>query len=433
MLGELFDSACFARSPPGATRCGRAISIAWGTRQVFINTSIFPDPAKLSFSLFFFLAYPSICNAPLLDRAQHHTTSRAASRTASIHHLIGTLHRLIPASRILSLVTPSLRCCIKIKDVAVSAPVHRCIPVTMSSDIKVTRASPGTHKFTKRELTHINRNDYSRLNSSPSSCHVNCLCPETDFHGLDLTSGLRHHVGGLEIQNNSWNASIKVAVPSRLAESLERNLSNLNNRGAGGDTRHDRVKWARRDILSKFDDDSVLLDMTSDDEEDLNAIMRTEHPTSVCYLLMRNPIALPKVYTDWSPMNTEIALYGDGLRLVFKDSSNRALIKVVVGDSDESTFKPSSTTVAAPRPQRTPTPVTPMKRKTADPRHQERASAQSDSSVNPFKQARVDPEMPIDAKRAPSAQNASTSIVDTKIYGKTDSHLIHIAEFLSLY
>lgn len=74
-----------------------------------------------------------------------------------------------------------------------------------------------------------------------------------------------------------------------------------------------------------------------------------------------------------------------------------------------------------------------MKRKTVDPRHEERASAQSEPSANPFKQARVDHEMTIEAKRASSAQKASTSIVDTKIYGKTDSHPAHTASILPLY
>lgn len=154
------------------------------------------------------------------------------------------------------------------------------------------------------------------------------MCPETDLPDLDLASGVRHHIGGLEIQNNSWNASIKVAVPSRLAQSLYRMILNLEHNGARGDTRLERVKWARKDILSKFDHESVLLDITSDDEEALNRTMRTEYHMDACYLLTRNTTALPKVYTDWSPSNTELALTGDGLRLVFKDSSKRALIRL---------------------------------------------------------------------------------------------------------
>ncbi|KAF2994896.1 hypothetical protein E8E14_001207 [Neopestalotiopsis sp. 37M] len=176
--------------------------------------------------------------------------------------------------------------------------------------------------------------------------------------------------------------------------------------------------------MSKYEDNCVLLNLTSEDEKDLDSMQ--ENDLDITELLRRVPAALPKVYKDWAPHKTQLHITSDGMRILLRDSAKRVLIKAIVGNFKEENTPNNNqgpnitSTLAMPaeRHIQQPAPSTPSQRKTTDNQHRDRviAAPSETSRPNPFKQAKIQRELFVDVKRAPSGQDANKSILDSKVY-----------------
>lgn len=216
-------------------------------------------------------------------------------------------------------------------------------------------------------------------------------------------------------------------------------MFNPNQNSTGGAQSRDRAKSARKEIMSKYLGGGVLLDLTTDKEEYLRRVMNTDE--DIGSMLMGNTRAMPKAYMDWNPYHSELAISGNGLRLVLKDNAKRAFVKILVGDFDEAALKkdtngsvnklgdgsasaPIDLTISELEP------MTPAKRKAED---KGRVAAAAAKVPHPFKQARIQRDLTVDVAHGPLAQNAKTRMLDSKVYGKTNSHPAPIAPIQFLY
>lgn len=262
------------------------------------------------------------------------------------------------------------------------------------------------------------------------------VCPATDHFNLDLGK-TRAYTGGIEIaRRNAFEGSLKAAIPSKLAAELYVLMFNPNQNSTGGAQSRERAKSARKEIMSEYLGGGVLLDLTTENEEYLRRVMNTDQ--DIGSMLMRNTRAMPKAYMDWNPNHSELAISRNGLRLILKDNAKRALIKILVGDFDEAALKKggnSSVNKVGDGSASTPIdltvselePMTPAKRKAED---KGRAAVKV---PNPFKQARIERDLTVDVAHGPLAKDAKTRMLDSKVYGKTNSNSVPIAPFQSLY
>ncbi|KAF7532616.1 hypothetical protein G7054_g7834 [Neopestalotiopsis clavispora] len=267
----------------------------------------------------------------------------------------------------------------------------------MPSDVRATRAHPGVHCFKEKDFGYINSESHTFR--AIRSCHA----------GVEV---LQQYVEDRVYKDHR----VKVGIPSQLAKELESTLSYLEHNCVGGRDEEERARYALNQLISKCDGDCVLLDITTNDEESLRNTMGTD-TCDIAELLCRSPGALPKAYKDWVPDNTDLDISDDGFMIKFCDSRKRALIKVIVGGYKEKTPSTCNNRLdTAMLPQRNPT--TPQKRKTNDARHSDRMKTApgQDSSANPFKQPKIESELSIEVKRAPTAEHASTSTIDVKVY-----------------
>ncbi|ETS86474.1 hypothetical protein PFICI_00302 [Pestalotiopsis fici W106-1] len=245
----------------------------------------------------------------------------------------------------------------------------------MSSAIKATRAPPGMSSWTENELSYIDGDRYSKMISHRVAL-FSFVSPVTDRYNLDLDR-IRHYTGGVEIYRRGYDG-LKVAIPSRLAAELGSLMFRANNNCIGGNTPRERSRWALKETMSKYRGDRVLLDITSGDEDTLRHITAA-NDIEMGDLLCQNPAVLPKAYKNWAPNNTEMNISPNGFRVVFRDSSKRDLMKVIYGDYKEANpdASKSSSGLRAPAGGQIhkPGPLTPQKRKAADPQHKDRTKA----------------------------------------------------------
>ncbi|ETS74156.1 hypothetical protein PFICI_14022 [Pestalotiopsis fici W106-1] len=339
------------------------------------------------------------------------------------------------------------------------------------ADIRATRAPPGTYSFTTQELSYPPSNRSSseapseepvapapEMPSTPQALPRAAALPGTPqgsgtpqlaapFGGINLnspsenpaTTARRRRFGallgespkkkhtffeelaqrealpcGIDIPGQAQNPGVKAAIPSHLVRDMKDRIVRYNQ------IRQDisstaRARLAMREVMSGPVGEGVLFDLTSDDEEYIRRILETQQ-SNMSLILRKNSRAFPKAFRDWDPKKTEAGTSSNGLRVILKDKQNRALFKVTIGDFEETHARKImfGETTAGHVP-----PPSPMKRKTADVQHKDRADMAT--SEDSFKRPKIVGKFSIEVKRAPSAEQAITESLDTKIY---DNHKI---------
>lgn len=116
---------------------------------------------------------------------------------------------------------------------------------------------------------------------------------------------------------------VAAAVPSLLAESLAR---------AALTSKTDEPATALENVLNQWSGQTVLFNMTLDDEIAFRSKSKLEHceDTPINELLSKRALNMRPVITNWEPKRTAVHISTEGVAVIYKDHNGGNLMRVII-------------------------------------------------------------------------------------------------------